>query len=56
MGKYCAKYSKQQSCIWDFVVKFQRLLLYFFIDIKALMNKVQLILRIKVNFCLVKKP
>jgi len=30
MGKYCAKYSKQQSCIWDFVVKVQRLLLYFF--------------------------
>jgi hypothetical protein len=28
----------------------------FFIDIKALMNKVQLILRIKANFCLVKKP
>ena len=38
------------------LLKFNDYYFIFFIDIKALMNKVQLILRIKANFCLVKKP
>jgi hypothetical protein len=38
------------------LLNFNEYYFIFFIDIKGLMNKVQLILRIKANFCLVKKP